>query len=77
MHMHDLEALEKNPIWQEIKTSMEEVKKAIQVELQTLDPFQSPTDIARGQGKVWMIDTILIDLIKDIKYDITNENEET
>jgi hypothetical protein len=59
MHRSEVEALENNAIWREIVDTLKEVKTGLFEDLANLDPMSEAVEIARKQGRLYMIGFVL------------------
>lgn len=59
MHRSEVEALESNAIWREIVDTLKEVKLGLFEDLANLDPISEAVEMARKQGRLYMIGFVL------------------
>lgn len=71
----DYEAFERNPIWKEISSTLEEVIVGIVDDLSNMDPVTQAGALAKKQGRKLMAEFVL-SLPKDILVEIEEKNKE-
>lgn len=59
MYRSEMESLLSNSVWKEIADTLREVKTGIFEDLTNLDPYKEATEVARKQGRLYMIDFVL------------------
>ena len=75
MHKSDLEALEANAVWQAMKETLQEMKLDIYQDLCNIDPAHDAGLLARQQGMMVMVDTVLR-MPQDILIEAETANKE-
>jgi|GEM_PF-2178279 hypothetical protein len=75
MYKSDYESFINNPIWKEMKETLEEVKIGLFEDLKELDPHLEVSGLARQQGRLKMLEFVLL-LPEDILREINEKLEE-
>lgn len=79
MYKSDYEAFISSPIWKEIVETLKETKLGLLEDLASLDPFSQTTDIARKQGRLKMLEFLLLmpeDILREINEKLEEKRED-
>ena len=75
MYKSDYEAFISSPIWHEIVDTLKETKEGLIEDMKELDPFAEATNLARQQGRLKMLEFVLL-LPEDILREINEKAKE-
>jgi hypothetical protein len=75
MYKSEYDSFISSPIWHEIVETLKEVKAGLLEDLQSLDPFAQTTELARQQGRLKMLEFMLL-MPEDILREINSKLEE-
>ncbi|OQB09793.1 MAG: hypothetical protein BWY21_00644 [Parcubacteria group bacterium ADurb.Bin216] len=75
MYKSDYESFISNPIWKEMKGTLEEIRVGLFEDLKDLDPHLDGSSLARQQGRLKMLEFVLL-LPEDILREINEKLEE-
>jgi hypothetical protein len=78
MHRSEVDSLERNGVWREIVDTLKEVKIGLFEDLANMDPNLEGTDIARKQGRLYMISFVLAQpdaILREIDEDNARNEE--
>lgn len=79
MHKSDYEALISNPVWQEIVSTIEEVREGLKGDIMSYDPITQCGKIADVQGRYKMAEFVLAlpaDILREINEKTKLEEKE-
>ena len=76
MYLSEYQSFVTNPVWVEIRKTLEEVRFGLLDDLKELDPVCEASNIARQQGRLKMLEFVLV-LPEDILREINEKLEET
>ena len=79
MYKSDYEAFVSNPIWHEILDTLKDTKEGLIEDMKELDPFAEATNLARQQGRLKMLEFVLLlpeDILREINEKVKEMMEE-
>ena len=74
MYKSEYDQFVSNPIWKEIVSTLEETKVGLYSDIAHLDPIAEATELARKQGRLYMLEFVQTELLADILREIIEDS---